>query len=301
MATLLILVLSSKSFASSVLGEQADVPVEAIRSQLLRVFVVSDQNEPQFETMNLNKIESDANLIDAIGSQNKLHSLYLPGARITNKGIDEVAKKTSIQLLSLSMSNIGDDGLRSLGRLKDLRTLDISFAEKLSDKGFESLGELAKLESLDLRNTRIGNGGMNAVGGLKTLRTLSLQGAKHIGSEGFKAIAGLSNLKELNLRGTKISDEDLKALAGLKKLKRLDLGFTVVGDRGMKELSSVSNLEWLDLGWTKVTDAGLIELTQLKQLRFLGLRNNKMISNQGVLEIKKSIPDLEIRFGVGPK
>ncbi len=67
-----------------------------------------------------------------------------------------------------------------------------------------------------------------------------------------------------------------------------------VTDEGLKELASLKNLRNLGLVGTKVTDKGLKELTQFKHLKRLYLRRTIRVTDAGLKELQKALPDCKI-------
>jgi hypothetical protein len=83
--------------------------------------------------------------------------------------------------------------------------------------------------------------------------------------------------------------------ATLTALEELHLYRTKVTDAGLKELAELKGLKELHLQETKVTDAGLKELAGLKGLQELHLRGCREVTDAGVAELQKALPDCKIR------
>jgi Leucine-rich repeat (LRR) protein len=130
---------------------------------------------------------------------------------------------------------------------------------------------------------------------------------------------GLTHLRVLDARRTQFSDSSLAYLNNLPNLRELCLSKTVVTDAGLVHLSKMTNLQELyldgtavtdpvhlsglkklrklDLSETRVTDEGLRHLSRLTNLRDLVL-NDKVVTFEGANELKKALPDCEVRISV---
>jgi Leucine Rich repeat len=104
----------------------------------------------------------------------------------------------------------------------------------------------------------------------------------------------LNGLERLNLSGTGITNDGLRNLGGLTDLKALDLSGTRITGQGLDDLRSLAALEYLYLSRTKVGDANLRRLDDLKSLRQLDV-SETAVSDIGVAEIKRQLPELEVK------
>ena len=77
--------------------------------------------------------------------------------------------------LSLEETAIGDAGLAHLGRLDELRWLNL-YRTKVGDAGLAHLKSLAKLEHLPLGETRVTDAGLVHLSGFHRLKYLGLRG-----------------------------------------------------------------------------------------------------------------------------
>jgi Ran GTPase-activating protein (RanGAP) involved in mRNA processing and transport len=140
----------------------------------------------------------------------------------------------ALQLLSLYMCHIGDNGVKSLsdaiamGAMGALKELFLG-ENKIGDEGMKAFssaiasGSLANLQKLWLHNNQIGDEGMKsfstalASGSLANLETLSL-GDNQIGDEGMESFStalargSLPSCKNIYLEGNPASDEATQAV-----------------------------------------------------------------------------------------
>ncbi|MFY0536279.1 leucine-rich repeat domain-containing protein [Nannocystis pusilla] len=191
--------------------------------------------------------------------------------------------------------NLGDKGLRALGRQPGLRRLVLP-QSRITGAGLEELAKLG-LQSIEIRGRDLGPDGLLALSRLPDLRTLVLGLAppltladpamQHLGElAGLRTLVldipslgdrvadelgELVGLVELDLGRTQISDNGLRALAGMHGLKVLRLHHTKVTHRGLAHLAGLTQLEVLELDHTDVVDGGVAHLKDLAALRVLRL------------------------------
>ncbi len=127
------------------------------------------------------------------------------------------------------------------------------------------------------------------------VRILKL-GDTAITDAGLAHLEGMTELIMLGLRGTKITDDGLKHLGQMKKLRSLLLARTAVTDDGLRHLAGLESLQKLGLSETAITDAGLRHLPALPALALLYVRKCN-VSAEGVAELKRAIPGIEIFTG----
>ncbi|MBI3861953.1 MAG: hypothetical protein HY290_08650 [Planctomycetia bacterium] len=153
---------------------------------------------------------------------------------------------------------ITDAGLANLSRMTSLQHLDLN-GSQISDAGLEHAGKLVRLHNLDLSNTQVTDAGLASLRPLQSLRELSLRGTQITGA-GLVHLRTLPNLERLDLRLTRVGDPELSHLVGLTGLKALGLNGTQVTDSSLPNLKSFVNLEFADA--TQVTATGWTELVR---------------------------------------
>ena len=116
----------------------------------------------------------------------KVEDLSLILSKITDEGLQEVAKLKRLRSLRLIKTNISDMGLRQVAKLPKLRRLWID-ATKITDAGLKEVAKLQQLGDLGLSTTQVTDAGL-------------------------KELAKLKNLYEVNLRGTKVTKAGVAAL-----------------------------------------------------------------------------------------
>ena len=67
-------------------------------------------------------------------------------------------------------------------------------------------------------------------------------------------------------------------------------------DDGLVHLKALPNLQSLDLMEMQITDAGLVHLKELTNLQSLDLTGCEKITDSGVAELQKALPNCEITY-----
>ncbi len=200
----------------------------------------------------------------------KTHSLTM--LRPNDSDIGQLRKLTNVQELSLDfdITNVTDTGWEQLQDLNNLQSLDFNNMKDIGDSKLETLGKLTQLRDLNLGMTSVTDRGMKHLAKLKNLQTLKLYG-NAITDAGMPYLGELTELRSLLLDGF-ITDEGLQHLNGLTKLENLRIEISYASDAGLKHLHGLSNLRFLGLDDSdpanpearenEVTEAGVNALKQ---------------------------------------
>lgn len=249
---------------------------------------------------------------------------------LDDQSIDLIATLTNLKWLKLSWNEIDTKNFEKLGKLSNLRHLEISNCDSISNDQIKNLSLLVNLEHLTLENCyKINNEGLKFLNSLNHLKSLTLTGLIDATDDGIKDyVLKLKNLKHLDLRlfGT-ITDEFIKCIAEqLHQLEHLNLsesdkvseiGFSNLAKLGLKELifsgckqitakeieqmAKISTLQMLDLSRCKnIRNGDLDPLLTLNHLEQLNLRGCESLTQSNVITflqiIKKKRNDLNILY-----
>ncbi|HEY9401159.1 MAG TPA: hypothetical protein VIQ24_00600 [Pyrinomonadaceae bacterium] len=110
---------------------------------------------------------------------------------------------TGLLGLALWETDIGDAACMYLGRMSNLRWLDIGDTQ-ITDEGLAFIRRMPYLEELTLLNTQIGNAGLQHLAGLSKLKRLDLKRTK-VSDAGFELLRKLPGLESLRITDTAIS------------------------------------------------------------------------------------------------
>jgi hypothetical protein len=116
--------------------------------------------------------------------------------------------------LALEGAKITDTGMQHLAKVENLNFLDLS-ETKVTDRGLKELttGKANNLEFLILRETRMTDTGLKDVAKLTRLVYLNLS-ATPITDAGLRELTNLKHIKALNLTGTEVTE------GGIEKLQK---------------------------------------------------------------------------------
>ena len=98
--------------------------------------------------------------------------------------------------------DIGDEGVKRLAPLTQLKHLRLGLTTITEPACFEALDNL---ESLDLNDSYVLDESLRPLADMKNLRRLTLVGSL-ITDDGLKHLEGLTQMEELDLYGVKITD-----------------------------------------------------------------------------------------------
>ena len=210
---------------------------------------------------------------------------------ITDSGMMCVRDWRNLTRLNLRGTRVGDGALEILGKLVQLRALDVSDTD-VADTGFDYLITLTSLENLSLSGHTVGAIGISSLRLLTTLKRLDLSGARTsrrgsrlepLEGELVEVIAGLTGLETLELGHLGVTVESLRSLSHLEAVAKLGLaGCGLVDDGAIAVLSGWRSLQRLDLQDTMVTAVGVARLREARP-------DLRVLANPGA---KASEPDI---------
>src|SRR5260370_3867313 len=209
------------------------------------------------------------------GEKDIIERLKKAGVRVDQ--INEDGEKDV--LLAEVYQRHSDSDRTELCELHRLRALGLN-GSGVTDAGMRTVGGLTGLKSLQVHATKVTDTGLKELKGLRRLKCLTLTGTR-VTDAGLKELTGLEDLKELYLNETAVTDAGMKTVCGLRRLNCLVLSDTRVTDAGLGDLAGVSELCWLSLGdFPGVTDAGIDRLARLKGLGRVDLEG-KGVTEEG--------------------
>ncbi|QIV96660.1 leucine rich repeat (LRR) protein [Allofrancisella inopinata] len=236
-----------------------------------------------------------------------LESLDLSGCRISDKGLEIIAKglihlKTLI-LANCDMASI-NDGLLAIGGMSNLRTLVLADCNMEVDTMVASCitQKFQNLESLDLSGCRISDKGLEIIAkGLICLKTLILANCDMASiNDGLLAIGKMSNLESLNFSscGEGINDNVIYYIARtLPNLKLLNIAYCKITEQGVKTITNkLKGLSSLNLSGSNISEMDARSLArQLNCLKLLDLSNCQNINDKILGTFTKEFPHLTFK------
>jgi len=176
---------------------------------------------------------------------------------------------SSLKMLGLYRTNIGDAGLETLASLQSLEVLDLG-STMVTDAGLESLKQFPRLRVLDLGETQITDAGLAHV-------------------------KDLQSLEYLGLAGTRITDAGLAEISRLTSLRVLMLAETAITSAGLAHLKDMQALEYLQIAGTNTTNSALPYLKQLRSLKIVHVTGTGL-TDAAAAELKDAIPGVLLLF-----
>jgi Leucine Rich repeat len=105
-----------------------------------------------------------------------LSSLDIGGCdRVGNEGAQAIAAMSGLQMLYAKASGITDDGIKHLGKLTKLDTLDLSDNFGVTDACLADLKKLSALKNLNLSGTELTDKAVDVLKEMQTLQSLNVE------------------------------------------------------------------------------------------------------------------------------
>jgi hypothetical protein len=186
--------------------------------------------------------------------------------------LDHLDDLASLETAKIDGSICNDDILRSVGRLKHLRSLDLSVCEYVTPEGLRGLDDLKSLEALtmcdvedsDMASTWPTDSHLEALPDFPKLWYLNLNQAA-LTESGLEQLARFPGLRALILDGCEeVTDETVKLISTFRHMRWLSLqGCINVTDRSLEYLAGLDNLQEL---MTERTNTSVRALARLRAL-----------------------------------
>lgn len=206
------------------------------------------------------------------------------GARISDVG-------GTITGVRFDGTEVRDDDLRLLCELPDITYLSLSMTA-IGDPGMRHVACLKKLQVLNLYRCRVGDDGVKHLKELDNLVHLAA-GETQITDGGLVHFRNMTQLDYLGLRANNVTDAGLVHLEKLTNLTGLYLGETRVTDKGLVHLRGMTKLTYLRLHTMQVSDAAVEHLKFLKDMRQIDLYNTNFTTD-GIRALQEALPDCTI-------
>lgn len=234
----------------------------------------------------LYKEVTDTDLRNLAGA--RIMNLHLNGTKVTGSGL---AYLKDCQLASIRLGDcpLTDVGLEEAGKLTTLTGLELE-GTKISDAGLVYLKSCPRLEYLKLEKTQITDAGLANLRGA-AVREIVLDGTR-VTDDGLRHLQFQQRLRGLALNNTGITDRGLEYIGkNMRKLISLKMDRTKITDEGVAHLQGLDVLAALFLRDTAITNAAVPQLGRLTTLRQLDLVGTR-IDASGKAELRKSLPNL---------
>lgn len=210
---------------------------------------------------------------------------------VSDTDLDLVAKLDKLERLDLSSTRVTDLGLLKLKDLKNVRELNLFYAELVTDEGLAAMRNWTKIERINARGTKVTDNTLALLAGKTTITALDI-GYAEVTDSGLQHLSTLPNLRELSFGGNKLTEVGLQVLRTLPQLRTLDLsgkqrtdsGLWTLGttDLGLDPIAAVTELRELNLSGLGITGRGLGRLKPLAKLERLDLHACKRVGNDAV-------------------
>jgi hypothetical protein len=178
-------------------------------------------------------------------SKLRLRSLGLHGSSITDKAVPYILKMQSLDQLSIGDTDLTNKGLELLSAHPRLKALDIELGRCITNDGIKYIGKMKQLERLEVPSSSTLTGKCLAnLANLKNLTTLGLESIP-VDAEDLHFLAGLKKLRSLDLSNSALNDQCLIEITKLPSIKTLNLTGSDFSNAGLLSLAKMKKLSSL--------------------------------------------------------
>ena len=212
--------------------------------------------------------------------------MFFRASRITDASLEAIANHPTLAEVDFQVTSVTKTGVKRLTTLPVLRRVTLGVPD--TD---EWLVDLAPLTELTQLNLLAGGARYLTERGLPHLKPFTkLKRLTFYGRNATDAwiprlleINPCTELEELILRETGVDGPGLVHLSKFPRLDWVVLSESRVRDDGLAHLATVPRLGYLFLNSTSVGDEGLRAIGKCKSLQILTLRENKNVTDKGLL------------------
>jgi hypothetical protein len=141
-----------------------------------------------------------------------LRGSYEGGAKITDSGIEFLARLTNLREIYLQSLDITDAAAHIISQLSSLETVGLRYCAGVTDAALIPLARLPRLRHLDLCGSKITDAGIETILKLKDLQILELYECPNLTEAGILRLMELPALTQLDIDASSVSEETLKRL-----------------------------------------------------------------------------------------
>ena len=211
-----------------------------------------------------------ADLVKSLGGTCKTGSegdeVSFSHATLTTADLQQITAGRGLRSFIWNLGKgLTDEGVAAFAGLKNLQTLYLWGAGRITDAGLRHLSGCEKLEVLNIgaNSGDFTGAGLEHLSQCKSLRKLNLSYLRRLEGKNLRFLVPLKSFEILLLSDCRgISDADLEVIAQLTQLQSLDLGKTSVTDAGLARLKGLSHLKELFVSAPLVTPEGVKVLTE---------------------------------------
>ena len=226
-----------------------------------------------------------------IGQMKSLLNLDLSGSIFKDDWLRYIVR-LPLTRLRLSTTDVGEEGIRYVCRIKSLEKLDFE-GVKLSDDSLQLLTTLPRLSELNLRGAAFTHEGLRAIKGLPRLSYLNVA-YTHVDDSDCQTLDAAPALISISLENTDVTGT---GLAKLRKVYILRLQHCKLNDADIiTGVTKLPNLHTLDLSFTDVTGHSLAALAKAKQLRHVILDQCPKITDADLVQFRRLRPDCKVNY-----
>ncbi len=261
---------------------------------------------PDVENLEFQEALPSTDVLETLLALPSLQGVSGWNAAWTNEQLRLLTRAKNLQHLNLCVPQLNEAGMRALGEVTSLRTLNLRKSAPPS-RWLKYFRSLTDLETLYLPLVEACDEDLGHLQPLKRLRHLILESRAPIGSEGtvltsqaFEYLALLTGLETLALRGHDFDGAGLEYLPSFQQLKMMSLNSVRLSQADLKYFAELPTLQWLDLQGSNLSDAGLLQLKEMKTLQRLDVQGTQ-VTEDGIDRLLEYLPRLLVNWDGGEK
>ncbi len=152
-------------------------------------------------------LPAQARSLDArysVNAAGEITGVDLRGVWVTDHDLQKLSQWPNLERINLAYTKVTDLGLEHLAPLKNVKFLDLYYAEYVTDLGIAHLKHWKNLEHLNARGTKVTSSVFEHVSKMTNLKFLDV-GHSRVNDDLFENLASLDHLEHFSFGGNKMS------------------------------------------------------------------------------------------------
>ncbi len=255
-----------------------------------------EEQVAKFQAMKPYELDDTAllNVSSLPGGLEAIEELNLNGSRVTNGGLEHLAKLPNLKKLDVRNSPVDQHGAKAMGALTSLEELRLDGGE-MTDEAMAGMSAIPALKVLEISNVRLSPDGWAQLAKHKQLEDLTIT-SSNIDDNTMAIINQMTSLKRMWINNCAVSDVGIAHLKDLDALESLNLGGTQVRGHAfgvLMKANAMKGLRTLGMDTTPLDERGAAGIRTMLQLTHLGLGSLRSMQDQHFVPMVKPLKNLE--------
>ncbi len=238
----------------------------------------NDVSNRSVETVVATRTIDDSHLKEAARKHSRIKHWKLHHTKVTGSGLQHLSD-LPIESLDLNSTQISNEALEHVGKMKSLVKLSIVDCDYLTDGALVHLKNLPQLEYITLSGVKLTGNVCFHLSKIPQLKSITMAGVP-LTVTAAKSLSQAPQLVALQLSKSNLNSIACRELAKCKKLTNLLFLDCEITGEGLSMIAAAPEVSFLSFGGTILPDHGLDQLKRMRKLKYLAVKNSGLTDKQ---------------------